>query len=121
VKIAEVEKRVRYWQRLFSLEDCRLSVVLGGLDNPDAYMATEWSRGYMNAVLHVARRTLKKPRRTVDNCIIHELLHLRFVPVDDALEHAIGEGTVFHEFRRYMERAIDGLANCIEVMHRAKV
>lgn len=117
MKLADVEKRVRYWQRVLGLEDWRLGVELGGLDCPEAYMATEWSRNYMNAVTHVSRRALKKSRNVIDNCIIHELIHLVFAPVDDDLVIALGDGMVMHEFRRNMERAVDGLANRIEVMN----
>lgn len=113
---------VERWKKILGLTEWYIHIQIEDdecAEEEDSHAITlmrmEWAKNYKSTTLRVFAPVFGLPAHKQEKCIVHELLHLKFVQVDDYLEKMLGlDGAVFGTWRDMMEGPIDGLANRLQ-------
>lgn len=119
--IEEINPRIDYWKEVLQIEHVRVESSLEECDDPQQAYATCWPHRHYDSTKIIFRSHLfaSSSERSLDEVVVHELLHFMFRDFDSAarsVEDELGRATedVWHErLSHEEERLVDKLANLI--------
>jgi len=112
---ARITQEVDYWADFYGLSQTWVIRVQVAHDLEDGGATIRWEPGYKDASLKFQYSDFCEASDVkIKSFVMHELGHLLFAPLTDAIRHAIGTGTMVERLYAYEEEGVvDSISHII--------